>query len=173
MSNKSMYEKSEAELARSRIWREVRDKARVIVWVILLFGCCYPPTEPLSDAVLGKILKDVGSFDAHMDKYSKSLVPAWKLIRTSWGVRTGDGPNRVMERDEPMPPEPRRSVDWGERAAFHTVFHAPYRMYLVDPIRFRTRECQCQNHGSIREANWFQTNATRTRCVLAVFNFRF
>jgi hypothetical protein len=58
--------------------------------VVLLFSCCYPSSELLSNAVLGKIIKDLGSFDAHIDKFAKSLVPARKLIRTYLEARTGD-----------------------------------------------------------------------------------
>jgi len=91
--------------------------------------CCYPFSEALSKAVLGKILKDISSFDMDMDKLLKSVIPGWELLGTCWEARGGDGPDPVLERGELIPSGPRRKVNRSERTASQTLYLASPHMY--------------------------------------------
>ncbi|KAJ9129539.1 hypothetical protein NKR23_g12516 [Pleurostoma richardsiae] len=88
-SGRLEFEKSGGVLRRSQIWREVSDKVRAGMWTIFLFSVCYYTSNNLRTSIKGKIIKDAMTLDSHLDKLSKSWVPAKTLMETYDDVQRG------------------------------------------------------------------------------------
>ncbi|KAI1856667.1 uncharacterized protein JN550_013731 [Neoarthrinium moseri] len=90
-SSSDIAEKRQEELSASTISRAVAEFTQSLLWLIIISGAMHFWCQGLPDEVYNKIHRDGIAINDHVNKFLKSWVPAWALLKLDVSTPTADG----------------------------------------------------------------------------------